>query len=188
MRPELTTRRDGTTRPRRKGAVNGLLVAWMTLVWVALWQDASPFVLLCGVLLAVGVQLAFPLPRVRIDGRVDALAFAGFVGFFVVQVCLSSLQVARHVLRVGSIPRNAVIAVDLRSDSDFILTAVGIVTSLIPGSVVVEARRSSHTLFIHALGVCDAAGVERERARVLDTEARLVRAFGIRLEQPGVRR
>lgn len=69
--------------------------------------------------------------------------------------------------------------------SDFILTAVAVVTSLIPGSVVVEARRSSHTLYIHALGVCDAAGVERERARTLDTEARLIRAFGIPVADRG---
>jgi multicomponent Na+:H+ antiporter subunit E len=51
-------------------------------------------------------------------------------------------------------------------------------TCLIPGSLVVEARRSTHTLFLHVLDVGDLAGVERFRRSVLDQEARLVRALG----------
>lgn len=164
-------------RPRRR--VNLVLTAWMTLIWIALWQDLSALTVICGALTAVGVQALFPMPPVRLEGRVRIGPLLAFLGYFVVQVLLSSLQVSRHVLHFGVQPRNAVIEVDLRSESDFILTAVALVTSLIPGAVVVEARRASHTLYIHALGVCDDAGVERERNRTLDTEARLIRAFGV---------
>ena len=69
-------------------------------------------------------------------------------------------------------------AVNLRTPSDFVLTVVAEMTCLIPGSVVVEARRSTHTLFIHVLDVDDLEAVERFKQSVLDQEARVVRALG----------
>ena len=178
MSPEMRKARDGTLRPRRKGAVNPVLVVMLTVLWVALWYEINAFNVISGLVLAVLLQILFPLPPLRIDGRLRPLLLIGFGFFFTWQCFLGSLSVAHHVLRVRSVPRNAVIEVDLRSESDFILTLVAIVTSLIPGSVVVEARRSTHTLFIHSLGTRDEAAVERERARVLRSERQLIRAFG----------
>lgn len=178
MSPELRTRRDGTVRPRRTGAVNPLLVVMLTVLWVALWYDINAFNIISGLVIAVLLQLAFPLPPLRIDGRPHPIRLIAFGFVFVWSCFVASLSVAYHVLRIKQVPRNAVIEVDLRSESDFILTLVAIVTSLIPGSVVVEARRSTHTLFIHSLGTRDEAAVERERTRVLKTERQLIRAFG----------
>lgn len=167
------------TRPVRRTAINWWLTIGLAFLWVTLWQELNAFNVVAGLLVAVLVQVALPLPPLRLDGRIRPLALAGFLVYFVGQMLLASWEVTRHVLDVRRLPRNAVIEVDLRSTSDIILTAVAIVTSLIPGSVVVEARRSTHTLFIHALGVGDAAGVERERRRALESERRLVRALGI---------
>jgi multicomponent Na+:H+ antiporter subunit E len=75
-------------------------------------------------------------------------------------------------------PRNAVIEVDLSTRSDFVLTVVAEMVSLVPGSLVVEARRSTHTLFLHVLDAGDMAGVETMRAQVLALERRVVLAFG----------
>ena len=178
MSPEMRTRRDGTVRPRRKGAVNPLLVVMLTVLWVALWYDINAFNIISGLVIAVLLQLAFPLPPLRIDGHLRPARLIAFGFIFTWNCFVASLSVAYHVLRIKQVPRNAVIEVDLRSESDFILTLVAIVTSLIPGSVVVEARRSTHTLFIHSLGTRDEAAVERERTRVLKTERQLIRAFG----------
>jgi multicomponent Na+:H+ antiporter subunit E len=178
MSPEMRTRRDGTASPRRKGAVNPMLVIMLTVLWVALWYDINAFNIISGLIIAVGLQLAFPLPPLRIDGRPRPLRLIAFGFVFTWSCFVASLSVAYHVLQIKQVPRNAVIEVDLRSESDFILTLVAIVTSLVPGSVVVEARRSTHTLFIHSLGTRDEAAVERERERVLKTERQLVRAFG----------
>lgn len=163
-------------RPRRR--VNLFMTVVLVVVWTALWQAGSVLELVVGAVVAVGIQLLFPLPLLRLDGSVRPLALLGFLGYVVWETVRASIDVSRHVLRFGRDPMNAVIEVDLRSSSDLILTIVGIVTSLIPGSVVVEVRRSTHTLFIHALGVGDAAGVERERLRALESERRLIRAIG----------
>ena len=50
--------------------------------------------------------------------------------------------------------------------------------SLVPGSLVVEARRSTHSLFLHVLDARDQVGVDRMRAQVHALERRVVLAFG----------
>jgi multicomponent Na+:H+ antiporter subunit E len=91
---------------------------------------------------------------------------------------VSSIQVARVVLRPPRPLRNAVVEVNLRTPSDLVLTLVAEMTCLIPGSLVVEARRSTHTLYLHVLDIGDEEGVERFRQGVLDQETRVVRAMG----------
>ena len=80
------------------------------------------------------------------------------------------------MLRPGQV-RNAVITVDLRSSSDFVLTLEAAMLSLVPGSVVVEARRSTHTLFLHVLVVPDPAAAEAFRRDALDLEQRILAAL-----------
>jgi multicomponent Na+:H+ antiporter subunit E len=71
-----------------------------------------------------------------------------------------------------------VIEVDLQTSSDFVLTVVAEMVSLVPGSLVVEARRSTHTLFLHVLDARDQRGVQKMRRQVFALEGRIVRAFG----------
>ena len=91
---------------------------------------------------------------------------------------VASAQVTWTTLQLRRQPRNAVIEVDLRTSSDVILTVVAEMVSLVPGSLVVEARRSTHSLFLHVLDARDQAGVDRMRAEVLALERRVVLAFG----------
>ena len=44
--------------------------------------------------------------------------------------------------------------------------------------LVVEARRSTHTLFLHVLDARDQDGVDSMRRQVLALERRVVQAFG----------
>jgi multicomponent Na+:H+ antiporter subunit E len=180
--PELRTRRDGQVRPARHGSLQLPVLAWLTVVWVALWGDVSPMTVVGGFLVAVLACLVFPLPPLRLDVRVRPLALLRLVVRFAADVVVSSVQVARVVLRPARPLRNAVVEVNLRTPSDFVLTVVAEMTCLIPGSLVVEARRSTHTLFLHVLDVGDEAGVERFRQGVLDQEARVLRALGRHLD------
>jgi multicomponent Na+:H+ antiporter subunit E len=165
-------------RPSRYRSLQLPMLAWLRVVGVALWGALSLLTVLSGLLVAALASLVFPLPPLRLDVRVRPVALLVLVGRFMIDVVVSSLQVTRVVLRRGRPLRNAVVEVNLRTPSDFVLTIVAEMTCLIPGSVVVEARRSTHTLFIHVLDVGDVAGVERFRQGVLDQEARVVRALG----------
>lgn len=165
-------------RPARVRGLQLPVLAWLTIVWVALWGELSVFNVVAGIVVAVVVCLVFPLPRLQMHLRVRLLRLAWLVVRFLADVVTASAQVAWTTLQFHRQPRNAVIEVQLRTPSDFVLTVVAEMTSLVPGSLVVEARRSTHTLFLHVLDARDQAGVEKMRRDVLALERRVVLAFG----------
>jgi multicomponent Na+:H+ antiporter subunit E len=74
--------------------------------------------------------------------------------------------------------RSSIVAVDLVTRSDFIMTLTAISISLIPGSLVVEVDRDNSILYLHAIRVADEQQAQRLREKVLDLERGLVRALG----------
>lgn len=162
---------------RRLAAVQPASLAWLTFVWVVLWGELSLLMVIGGFLVAVVVTLVFPMPVVRMHVRVRPVWLAWLVLHFLWDVVLASTEVAWKTLTLPR-PRNAVIAVTLRSDSSFVMTLVSEMTTLVPGSVVVEVRRSTRTLFLHVFDAIDEAGIEDMRRRTLALERRVVRALG----------
>ncbi|MHA7304489.1 Na+/H+ antiporter subunit E [Arthrobacter sp. TMN-49] len=158
------------------------LLVWLVLVWGALWQDFSAGNLVFGALIAMGVSRAFYLPPVELSGRFNVLRAVTFVLWFIKEVVVASFQVLYWALSRGPRIRNAVIAVPLRSTSDLLMTAVGHVLSLIPGSLVVEVDRGTATLYVHAMNVESPAGVEKVRQGIQDIEAGLIRVMGTKEE------
>jgi multicomponent Na+:H+ antiporter subunit E len=169
---------DGPPRPGRLRAMQLPVVVWLTVVWVALWGDLSVANVLGGVVVALLVCLIFPLPPLRIDLHVRPLRLGWLVLRFLGDVVAASVDVSWKTMQFHRRPLNAVIEVDLTTRSDFILTVVAEMVSLVPGSLVVEARRSTHTLFLHVLDVRDQAGVDKMRADVFALERRVLLAFG----------
>ena len=176
MSPKVTPRRDGSVKPSRYRAVQPGALIWLTLVWMALWGDVTPMLVVSGLLVALVVCLVFPLPPVELHLTVHPWRALLLTGRFLFDIVVASVQVAGVVLRRRPV-RNAVVAVDLETTSDFVLTGVASMLSLVPGSVVVEARRSTHTLYLHVLDVPDEAAADRFRARALAQEQRFLAAF-----------
>jgi multicomponent Na+:H+ antiporter subunit E len=160
------------------------MILWLTLVWAALWGSVAPLILVSGVLVGVVVSLVFPLPPLRAAPRIHPWGVLVLVGRFVVDLVVASAQVVWVTLRPGTV-RSAVIEVDLTTDSDLVMTFTAQLVSLVPGSVIVEARRSTHTLFLHVLDVTDETQVDDARKRVLAQEQRVLRAFTSALEPRG---
>ncbi|PRY48222.1 multisubunit sodium/proton antiporter MrpE subunit [Geodermatophilus tzadiensis] len=154
------------------------LVVWLVLVWMLLWGTWSWANLLSGLLVALTVLILLPLPHV-IDGtRVRPVPLLVFLGHFVVDLFTSGAEVAWQALRPGGVHRTAIVQVQLRADSDLLLTLVAEATSLVPGSLVLDLDREHRVITLHLLPVRDLADVERKKAHVLVVERRLVRAFG----------
>jgi multicomponent Na+:H+ antiporter subunit E len=154
------------------------LVIWLVLVWGALWQDFGPGNLVFGALIAYVVVNLFYLPPVELTGRFNVLWLVPFLGRFLYELVTASLQVFWLAVSKGPSLRNAVVAVELRSSSDFLVTATGHAISLIPGSLVLEVDRSTSTLYLHCLNVADDAGADAIRRNVRATEAWLIRIMG----------
>ena len=154
------------------------LLLWLVLVWNLLWGTWSWANLISGVLVALGVTLLLPLPPVVGGARVRPVALLRFLVHFVVDLVSSGALVAWQTVRPTGIDRSAIITVQLRTDSDLLLTILTESLTLVPGSMVIDLDRERRTIALHILHVRDQRDVERQREGVLAEEERVVRAFG----------
>ncbi|WP_404286571.1 Na+/H+ antiporter subunit E [Glutamicibacter arilaitensis] len=154
------------------------LLLLLIFVWGALWQDFSAGNLLFGAIISIVIVNLFPLPPVVLPGRINPWYCLKLFIWFIGQVVVASVQVARVAILRGKNARSAVIAVPLRTESDLIVMTVGHVLTLIPGSFVVDVDRSSSTLYLHYLDVNSDEEVEKARANIHDIERRLIMAIG----------
>lgn len=174
---------QSTSHRRKLNVLQKLpLLIWLVVVWGALWQDFSAGNLLFGALIALGVTHAFYLPPIELSGRFNVLRAVVFMLWFMKQVTVASFHVLHWSVVKGPRIRNAVIAVPLRSPSDLLMTAVGHVLSLIPGSLVVEVDRGSATLYVHAMNAPTPESVVQVREGIQDIEARLIKVMGTKAE------
>jgi multicomponent Na+:H+ antiporter subunit E len=145
-----------------------------------LWGDLTWGTLLGGVLVALLVVRVFPLPAVEFSGAIHPLSLARLVGHFVVDLVRASFQVALLALSRARAPKGAVIGVQLRTGSELIMTLTAELSTLVPGTLVVEANRRSGVLYLHILDVETLGGVEQVRADTLGIEERVLRALATR--------
>lgn len=159
------------------------------LFWCLLWGGFGLSDVLGGILAVLLVYLVFPLPPTSDEMTLHPIAFLRFAARFALDLVEGSWQVARYALRPGPAPGGSVIAVPLASRSDVFLTGTAMLATLVPGSVVVEAQRSTSTLYLHVIGAVTPEEVEKARGNVLAQEERLLRAVGKRsvLEEAGLR-
>ncbi len=165
--------------PRRRALRMQLAtIVWLTAVWVLLWGGLSFADVLAGVVIAVVLTRLLPMPAIDFHGRVHPISLLYLIVRFHADLFVASAQVAWQALRPGPSPRGAVIGVQLRSHSDLYLTMVAEMTTLVPGSVVIEAHRVTGVLYVHWFDVRSLDDVEKARSEVLATEARVLRALG----------
>lgn len=153
-------------------------LAWLVVLWMLLWAQFTLLSFVTGLVVAIFVTRVFRLPTVELSGRVNLWYAAILAVRFLFAVVLGALAVARQVLDFRRQPGTAIIAVPLRYSDDLMMTHVAVASSLIPGSLVVEADRDRRILYLHVIGVRTLADVEKQREGVLRWEERIVRALG----------
>lgn len=154
------------------------LAGLLVLAWVLLWGSWSAANLLSGVLVAVLAVVTLPLPSVTAGVRVRPLGLLSLVWHVVVDLVVSSVQIAWQALRPSGAGATAIIVVALRTDSDILQTSVAQALTLVPGSMAVEVDGDDRRLGVHVLVVSRRVDVAAERRAVLALEARIVRALG----------
>ncbi|MEU0079723.1 Na+/H+ antiporter subunit E [Micromonospora tulbaghiae] len=174
------TRRD---RWRNRAiAVTGLVT-----VWVLLWGTFSWANVISGLVVAAVLLVVFPLPPVTFAGRIRPVPLLRFVVRFLYDLVVASAQVAWLAVR-SEHPHSAIIAVPLRVNTDLNVTLNAEALSLVPGSLILEADRSTGTLYVHVIGIRSLDEVERFRQGVLELEERIVAAVGSAEELSLIRR
>jgi multicomponent Na+:H+ antiporter subunit E len=172
--------RSGSPAGDRSGRAYGTqwkMIGILTLTWVLLTGRLSLGVVVAGFLLGALITRVFPLPPVSYRGRMRPSGQLRLLGRLLYDLVTSSFAVALIAFQRGT-PRSAVLRVQLRSDSDLYQTLTTELVSLVPGTLVVEARRSTRTIYIHVLGVHSTADLEQARRQVLAVEESVLRAYG----------
>ncbi len=169
-------------RHLRRGGFQPRTTTAIVITWLLMWGDLSWANLINGFLIAIAVTLVFPLPSIEFDGRPHPWGVLKLAAHFVADLVVSSVQVSMAAFRIGPPPRNAIIEVRLHCRSDFYLTIIAELVCLVPGSVVIEARRRSSVLYIHVLDVRSEDDLERARAGVFAVEGRVMHALASKQE------
>ena len=168
---------------------NARFSAFMTIglvaVWIMLVGEITVGAAVFGLIVAVIVQLLFPMPVIPQIGRMRILPLLWLVLATLWGLLHASFVVAAQVLAFRRPTKNSVLYVDLRSDDEFSSTLTSVLVTLVPGSVVLEVHRGR--LLVHIFDTQDAEGIERARQSVLDQEALVLRAFGSREEVRALR-
>lgn len=129
------------------------------------WGALSTFALLY-----LLCKLIWPSARLRQYARRVELG-SRFILWFIGQVFLASLQVARLILARQVAVEPAIVAVRLHSQNANIVTLIGCLLTLTPGTLALDYRAADGTLFIHALDARQQMEVE---SMVRDLESRLL--------------
>lgn len=152
-------------------------ILWLTVAWVLLWGTFEIGTALAGLALAIVVTGVFQMPALRVDGHLHPVPVLYLLWRFLTDLVVASAQVVALALHPRRRPRSAIVAVQLRSRDELTMTLTAEITCLVPGSVVVEAHRTTGMLYVHVLDLGISHGVEAARRHVLDTEARVLRAL-----------
>ena len=168
-----------TPRERLANIINQIppLVA-LVVLWMLLWGEFSWLNVLVGLVVGIIVTVAFYLVPVQLSGRLHPWHTATFFTRLLVDIVRASVEVAWLAVKPRLVTTNAILAIPLRTRSDLILTWTAVATSIVPGSIVIDIDRENSTMFLHVLNMHSARDIERFRRQVLDTERRIVRAFG----------
>lgn len=191
MSSTATSRGSASARPRRREhrwAVEIPLILWLMLVWAVLWGELTAKNLLVGLVLSLLVTRALALPPVQLSSRFNVLHAVTLFVTFLWQVIRASFEVMWTVIAHGPRASSSVTAVQMRSQSDLIMTATGSTTGLIPGSVLLEVDRPNAILYFHVLDVHDDEDIEHFRESVRNTEAAWIRMMGSPEDYAALRR
>lgn len=169
----------------RRLTANGVLLGWLTAVWVALWGSLTAANVLGGLAVAVCLLLLLPLPEVPRQGWPRPLALVRFLLAFFWELVKASATVVRQVLSPRAGLRQAVLAVPVVGRSDRLLTLIANAVSLTPGTLALEVDRPRSVLYVHVLDVGDRPGAADDVRRGI---VRLERLAILAVGSPDCRR
>lgn len=163
---------------RRRGGWQPRTILALAVVWVLLWDRVTLGNVVNGLILGAFVTRVFPLPPIHYAGRIHPWRLIVLLTRFLTDLVVASIEVARATLAPRPSKGGSIVAVQLRTHSEFYMTIVSALVSLVPGSIVVEARRAANILYVHGFHVTTPEELELLRQDVLDVETRVVRAIG----------
>ena len=164
---------------RRSGKLVLAPILWLLAVWIAAFGNVEPLTVVGGIIVAVAVHFLFPLGHTPGVFRVRLIPLLELAARFLYDLVRSGLQVSWRVLHPE--PRlDGIVSCDVRTSVPEYLTILAAMTSLIPGSIVIEVDRHRQKLIMHCLDIPGQGGAAGIRRATRAQEARILRALAPR--------
>lgn len=158
-----------------------LLTVWLVLVWLLVFGRFDLVTVLGGLLVALATQLLFPLPHHRRMWHVRPWHLTVLAARFLSDMMRAGVQVA-WVAVSGAAHRDAILRCELRSRDPVYVTVLAAMTSLIPGSIVVQIDAERGYMYLHSFDIDRHGGIEELRRATRNQELRILLAFATRDE------
>ena len=172
MKNDRSTRKLRRPYPR----LSWIFTVWLLAVWLALFGAVTWTLVLGGLVAAIVIQWLFPLPHQSGTWQLRPLSLIVLVVRFLWDVVRAGLHVAALVLFSRS-REDMVIGCTVRSVNPVYLAVLVAMTSLIPGTIVMQIDRRSKRIYLHVLDSQFQGGATGVRAATSAQEARILRAI-----------
>lgn len=161
----------------RAVALRIFAVTALATVWVLLWGRFTIPNIVMGFVVAVVILVLLPLPPVPVQGRVHPVPLIQLVGLFCWYLVTSSVQLMWLAIKPGPPPHMGVLQVQLTIRSDLVLVLAAAITTLLPGSIVLEIDQVRRILYCHVIDVGSGEAIERFHHQAAQVERLLIAAF-----------
>jgi multicomponent Na+:H+ antiporter subunit E len=145
-------------------------LALLVIAWCALWGSVSVANVLSGTLIAVAATLFSGVDRNA--GGLRIVPLLHFVWLVVVDLVVSTVQVAWEILTPTDYTDEAIIAVDthIEARSHFLMLVVAITVT--PGTAVIDSDADTGRLYLHVLHADKAPEIEQHVRKLVDLACR----------------
>lgn len=159
--------------------IHWVLLSTVTVVWLLLWGDVTPLLVIGGLIAALVTTLVFPAPPPMFTGgRVHPWHLLVLIVRFLYDLVVASVEVAWIAIRPAAPPPSAVVRVDLTCRSELLMTITSELVSLVPGSLLIDIDPALGRIWLHILDGSHPDTPERVRRQVQAQERRVLAALG----------
>ena len=156
-------------------------IALLTGIWLILVGEVTVVTVLGGMLLAWLITVVFPLPAIDYAGRLHPWRTLVLGLHLLKDLAVSSVKLVGYAFG-RRVPHPGIVKVPLASDSDLYQVNTAELVSVVPGTIVVDARQRSRILYLHVFDMPKDSTRDEVVADTLALEKRVVRALGSRAE------
>lgn len=158
------------------------VVIALTGLWLLLWADFTPLLLVGGIIISALVVVLFPFPLLNLDPVIRPHRLLILIVVFLWDMLLASFEVAWLAIRPKKPPPAALIEVPLITGSDVLQVLTAELICLVPGSLLIELDSEGKRMWLHVMNVSNPESLKAARKMAHDQEFRVIAALGSREE------
>ena len=151
---------------------------WITVMWCMLMGELTVGNVVGGLLVALVIVFALPLPAMPIAGV--EVAWGKFLRYMLRwfwELFYASLKVGWLASRPQPLPKTAILELPMRLENEFILSLAVTLYNLQPGGTVTDIDIANRMITIHILDARDEAQIQREIDAVSRLESSMIEIF-----------